>query len=284
MRKQYEYITDLVLTKLKEGVVPWEHYTRLSEPPKNMATDRPYRGINPFLLSLNGHSSPNYLTYNQAKELGGQVRKGERSSRIFFFKPLKKKDKKGNEETIPILKHYFVFNISQIDGLEDPWKPTTYSNKERRECELIKNAPHLPAIEEGSFQVATYNLGEDKIRLPKLEYCISSDHYYSTFFHEIIHGTGHKSRLDRPLTGYKRTKAYAKEELIAELGSAMLCSHYGFLKETIDNAASYIDYWISVFTDHKDIMYNAAAKAQTAVDYVLEEKNNDERAKKKETT
>ena len=213
------------------------------------------------------------MTYKQAKELGGQVKKGEKATPIFFFKMAEtdQLNDKGEPQKYPMLKQYSVFNLTQIEGIEDTFKPTVFKNKKKEEVEKFKNMPHLPKVIEEMFATASYNPESDEIKLPELKYCKSSDRHYKTCFHELVHSTGHESRLNRDLTGSYGSSKYAREELTAELEASILCAKFGFVNETIDNTTSYISHWIKAIEGDVTLVYKAASKAQKAVDFILQE-------------
>ena len=141
---------------------------------------RSIRGINPFLLGMSGFESPNWLTFKQAKELGGHVKKGEKASPIFFFKMIEKED-----EEYPMMQQYSVFNLCQIEGVEDTFKAPEFENEQKVDCEKFKNMKHLPEVVEGMYQTGSYSPELDKIKMPELKYCKTSDRYYKTLFHEL---------------------------------------------------------------------------------------------------
>lgn len=267
--KQYQAITEKIITKLNAGVIPWQKpFQSYFGLPKNMTTQKDYRGINILLLGSELYQSPNWLTYNQVKKLNGSVKKGEKSQGIFFFKLIESEvDDDKTPKQIPLLKKYSVFHITQTT-LEDPFQHQLKSKPKFRECETIISGDHLPNSQHGRSRAA-YNPEKDKIIIPYRKTFKSVELYYSVVFHELIHATGHKDRLNRTLSTDSKTDEYAEEELIAELGASMLCAHFGFENQTVDDSASYIQGWINALRNDHKLIYKASSKAQKAVDYIL---------------
>jgi len=274
MKNIYKHTTNLVIKKLKEGTVPWTSITSITGAglPKNFESKREYSGINTLMLGMAGYASPNYLTYKQAQALGGHVRKGESGEKVFYFQMVEKVNKEtGDKETYPMAKGYTVFNLSQIDGIEDDFVVEEFDNEKKQALENLKTQDHLPPVEEGLRSTGSYIPELDKINMPELKYCTSAERYYKTLCHEYAHSTGHESRLKRDLTGDFKSDKYAFEELIAELSASMLAGHYGFQDETIDCTASYINSWISRLENDHTLIYKASKEAQRVYKYILKE-------------
>src|ERR1700730_7047907 len=200
----YQIITDRIIAKLEQGVVPWKHYTTLRSDecaPRNLLSNRPYHGVNFFLLSMMGYQSPYWLTYRQAQELGGNVRKGEHSVPIVYWNFVEREDKEtGETKSVPFLKYFSVFNAEQVEGI-DAQIPTAVTEREttaNQEGELIvSNMPSRPRIENGAFPIACYCPSSDTVQMTAQKLCVSDERYYEVLFHALIHSTGHKSRLNR---------------------------------------------------------------------------------------
>jgi len=269
----YAEITNRIVEKLNEGVVPWKMpFLVNGNLPMNFISDRTYRGINLFLLGLEGYMSPYWLTYQQVDDVNGKVNKGEKSTPIKYFKMLEIKDKKSKKESevknIPLLKRYRVFNIAQTTL--KPEDITELPNKTIDDCEsFINSCERIPQIS-FSRDKACFNRTEDKIFMPNISSFVSSELYYSVLFHEIIHSTGHVTRLDRLKAKSKQDNEYAKEELVAELGASMLCGKFGFENKTIDNSATYIKYWICKLKENHKLIFSAASQSQKAIEFLLE--------------
>jgi len=276
--KVYELITDRIMEKLEQGCVPWHKpWAGNSEYPKNMITKKEYRGINVFTLSCAGYASPYWLTYKQAKELGGNIQKGEKGSPVVFWKWLEKKsDDDETEEKIPMLRYYTVFNVCQTEGIDEKKIPALaikYNELEKIEiCEqVIARMPKRPEIVHKE-QRAYYRPSNDTLNMPLFESFDDAEKFYSVIFHELTHSTGHQSRLNRKgiteITNFC-SKEYSKEELVAEMGAAFLCGHCQIENKTIDNSAAYIKSWLSELHDDKKMVVVAAAQAQKAADFIL---------------
>ena len=273
----YKIITDEIIKKLQSGKIPWKRSFRgVQLPPRNFKSNKMYKGINLLTLGMSGYKSPYWLTYKQAKDLGGQVKKGSKGTRILFAKMLNYKDKDDNERQRPIYKYSSVFNLDLIEGIDCPH--LLDEEQEEREFEYIENCENvlkimnekkrIPPIEYHDLMRAYYSPMEDVIRSCSIQDYISDEEYYSTLFHEIIHSTGHNSRLQRDMTGGKKSKSYAKEELIAEIGACFICGMTGIKTAIIDNSAAYIQSWLSALRDDPTLVVQAASRAQKAVEYL----------------
>ncbi len=280
----YEVVTDRILAALDEGVIPWRKPWKWGGAPRNLVTGKPYRGINVFLTVMQGYASPYWLTFKQAAELGGQVRKGEKGTPIIFWNWLKRQvpnsDGDIEEKETPYLRYYTVFNLAQIDGLVLPEDAAKDSFAPIVSCEeVIGRMPNPPAIVHG-FRQASYNRAKDTVRMPPRPSFKSKASYYATLYHELVHSTGNSSRLGRK--GIEENHAfgspeYSKEELIAECGASFLCGYTGIENDTIKNQAAYIEHWRKQLSADKKLVISAAAQAQKAVDFIL-----DKRAEKEE--
>ena len=212
----YQTVTDRILSSLKAGVIPWEKPWKSPRYaggpfPRNFYTGKPYRGINILLLWSSEYSSPFWLTFKQAQTLKGSVRKGEHGTPIVFYKQLPehaKKDEKapGEDERVPfVLCHYTVFNVEQCDGLTLPEisQPAIAPEVDEDElCESIvtgwENRPALYLTSPTEYR-AYYRPSTDSVHMPARSRFVDAPHYYSTLFHELVHSTGHESRLIAPL-------------------------------------------------------------------------------------
>lgn len=262
------------------------------------ANDRPYTGVNAFNLMLiaaeRGYTSRRWKTFKQIKADGNSVKKGEKATPIFFFKPIKIEETdpetgETEEKTIPYLKKYLVFNLDQTkegdpeaEAAEaaaalDPDAPRPIDR-----AEAFYSALDYLEIVEG---VPSYNPARDSIAMPPLENFISAEEYYSTLGHEYIHSTGHRDRLNREGITNKAARfgseLYAKEELIAELGSVLLMAHLGITAEPVqDNSAAYLKSWLRKLKDDPKELWRAAAEASKAAEWLkaAAEERTEERA------
>jgi antirestriction protein ArdC len=282
----YTRVTESLIAMLEAGCVPWRNPILgrgAAGHPRNFISGKPYRGVNVFLLAFaawsKGYSSSCWLTFNQARAKGGSVKKGEKSCMVVFWKPYETTDKEtGEKVTIPVLRHFNVFNAEQCDGIQVPdapaFEPLAFSPID--ECEkIVKGYEQSPSIEHGGSQ-PYYSPSLDTVRLPEPTRFESCEEYYGTLFHELAHSTGHKSRLDR---GQKANSApfgspdYGKEELIAEMAAAFLCGHAGISPVTIDNAAAYLAGWIKTLKGDHRLAISAAGAAQKAADWIRGERS-----------
>lgn len=273
----YSIVTNQIISQLESGVVPWRKPWR-TELPSNLISGKAYRGINTFLLASLGYGSRYWLTFNQAAKLGGTVRKGEKSSIVTFWNIGEEKlrnDSNGvTRKTKPfLLRYYRVFNVEQTEGIADK---LGLGNATPREfsidaCERIYSAmPNSPAMQQDSR--AWYRPSTDSVGMPSKSLFNSPEEYYSTLYHELTHSTGHSSRVGREGIEQLNTfgsESYSKEELIAEMGAAMLCGITGISPATIPNSAAYIQSWINKLKGDSKLLVSAASAAQKASDFIL---------------
>ena len=268
----YERITDRITALLERGTVPWHKPWKAKTGwPRNYVSNKPYRGINVFLLSAMSYESPCWLTFLQATQLGGSVRKGEKSCPVVFWKPMKIADEKsGEEKKIPLLRIYHVFNAAQCDGLQDAL-PVTDGIVTVKPAVIVAQMPQPPAIKHGMV-CAFYSPHDDCVGMPLRERFETEEGYHATLYHELVHSTGHEKRLKRATldkTSGFGSDPYCKEELIAEMGAAFLCGHAEIIERTIDSSAAYINGWLERIRDDKLLIVQAAAQAQKAADFIL---------------
>lgn len=281
----YERITSRIVAELEQGVRPWlkpwnaEHMAgRISRPLR--WNGKPYSGINVIMLwgeaTARGYACPIWMTYKQAQELGGQVRKGEGGSLVVYADCITRTDTdaatgEATEREIPFLKGYTVFNCEQIDSLpahynamaEAPLSPMQRDAK----AEAFFTATGASIRHSGSQ--AYYAVHDDHVQMPPFETFRDAESYYATLSHEVTHWTRHPSRLDRNF-GQTRwgDEGYAIEELVAELGSAFLCADLGLTPEPREDHASYIASWLKILKSDKRAVFSAASHAQRAADYL----------------
>lgn len=268
----YERITDRIITLLEQGTVPWHKPWKAQTGwPRNYVSHKSYRGINVFLLSSMSYESPCWLTFRQAEQLGGNVRKGEKSCPVVFWKPMTVEDKEtAKEKKVPLLRIYHVFNAAQCDGLKNA-PPVTESTVTVKPAEIVAQMPQPPMIKHG-MAFAFYSPHDDCVGMPLRERFTTEEGYYSTLFHEIVHSTGHEKRLKRVTLAENNgfgSDPYCREELIAEMGSAFLCGHAEIIDRTLDTSAAYISHWLERFRNDKTLIVQTAAQAQKATDFIL---------------
>jgi len=272
----YELITDKIIQQLESGVAPWRKPWR-AEMPCNLASGKQYRGLNVFLLGSQGYGSRYWLTFTQANKLGGHVKKGEKSSTVIFWNVGQEKiirNAAGVErKSKPILlRYYSVFNVEQTEGIADKLGlgNATPRFPSIEQCEAIVQAmPNAPRMEQSDR--AWYRPSTDSVGMPSRSLFNSSEEFYSTLFHELTHSTGHPSRVGREGIEQLNTfgsESYSKEELIAEMGAAMLCGVTGISPATIPNSAAYLKHWIERLRGDSKLLVSAASQAQKAADYI----------------
>jgi antirestriction protein ArdC len=273
----YQIITEQVIKQLESGVAPWRKPWR-TEMPMSLASLKPYRGVNVFLLATQGYTSRYWLTFNQCARLGGHVKQGQHSTLVTFWKnsPYKKHNSEtGEDETRRgfLLRYFRVFNLEQTEGIADrlgltgaPPRVPSIETCER----IVSEMPSRPRFESSS--AAWYRPLTDTIGIPHKERFESAETYYATLFHELGHSTGHPSRVGRD--GIENVNSfasdsYSREELIAEMSSAFLCGVSGISPATLTNSASYLQSWISRLRGDSRLLVSAASAAQKAADYIL---------------
>ena len=273
----YEIVTAEIIAKLEAGNCPWKKPWNTTAP-KNLVSQKEYRGINTFLLSASGFPSPYWLTYAQAVKLGGNVKKGEHGHIVVFWNVGTERiyfKKDGTEKTGKpfLLRYYRVFNLSQTEGIQSKLGIVDADSKPVPSigaCDtLLANMPDRPAIK--ASDRAWYRPSTDEIGIPDKSVFHSSEAFYATLFHELTHSTGHASRVGREGVEILNTfgsETYSKEELIAEMGSAMLCGVTGIAPVIIENSAAYLRSWISVLKGDSKLIVTAASAAQKACDYI----------------
>ncbi len=266
--KIYEMVTDRIIKLLESGVVPWRRPWKVGAA-VNWKTGKPYRGINTLLLEPG-----EYASFKQVSEAGGKVKKGEKGNIVVFWTWLEKEDEKSGEMTkIPFLRYYMVFEINkQCEGLQSKRNDQTFEHDPVEEAERIcRGYQDAPPVRFASGR-AFYRPSDDSISVPPLCDYEKPEEYYSTLFHEYVHSTGHENRLNR--SGITEIAAfgdetYSKEELVAEIGAAMLCGVAGIDNSTIENSAAYINSWLRKLKEDKKLIVQAAGQAQKAADYML---------------
>jgi len=277
----YQNITDAIIAQLESGVAPWVKPWAdgaVMGLPKRV-TGENYKGINVLMLwsaaHAQGYSSAFWMTFRQAMELGAQVRKGEKSTTIVYASvvTLEETDAAGEEteRVIPFLKTYAVFNAEQIDGLPEKFHadPVTFTMTEQRlEAVDAFFAKTGADIREGGTE-AFYAPDSDHIQMPPFTSFKTAHDFATTLFHEAVHWTKKESRLNRDFGGEKcGDAAYAREELVAEIGSAFLAADFGLEFEPRPDHAAYIATWLTVLKNDKRAIFQAASHAQKAVQYL----------------
>ncbi|TIV14258.1 MAG: DUF1738 domain-containing protein [Mesorhizobium sp.] len=279
IKDTYQRITDTIVEQLDAGtkpwIRPWRGSVRHSLIPRR-ATGEAYRGVNVLMLWVSGqmfgYEENTWMTYRQAQDLGGQVRKGEKGTLVVKYGTFTPQEREDDEDrSIPYLKGYTVFNVEQIENLPDRFVSPA------EELPSVP-VPHMETVEafvgntgakvSYSGTKACYRPSSDDILMPDRDRFESEVHLYSTLLHELSHWTGPKHRLDRDLSGRFGTECYAVEELVAELAASFLCADLGVAHNPRDNTAAYLASWLAVLKNDKRAIITAAAKAQAAADYL----------------
>jgi antirestriction protein ArdC len=279
----FERITRQIIAAVEAGVgtyqLPWHRWGTGTSQPINAISSRSYRGINTLLLwaaaEAAGYSSGRWATYRQWAEAGGQVRKGEKSTFILFWKSAAndqpeadESEKDGPGRPRIIGRVYSVFNAEQVEGVEPAATRPMLSPEERVEAAESFVAATGAQVRHGGDR-ACYVANIDQIWLPQFEQFRDAESYYSVLAHECVHWSGAKHRLNRDLSGRFGTDSYAMEELVAELGSAFIAGHLGLTIEPRPDHACYISSWLRVLSGDPRALLTAAAKAQEAADYLI---------------
>lgn len=273
----YDIVTERIIEQLEQGVIPWNRpWTGVRSGAYNRVSNKPYSLLNQMLLKHDGE----YATFKQWTEAGGKIRKGEKSEIIVFWKiqPVEKEHEDSTKEIkqIPLLRYFNVFHISQVDGVEGKPVVKLTELEPIKEAERIKEeykARENITIAEKITNEAFYRPSSDYIEVPFKEQYTAIEEFYSTLFHEMVHSTGHSTRLDRLSTGATArfgSETYSKEELVAEIGSASLLNILGIeTQKTFKNSSAYIQNWLQVLKNDNKFIVSASSKAEKAVNYIL---------------
>lgn len=280
----YDEVTARIITELEAGRLPWVQpwdKDGATSPglPRNALTARPYSGVNVLILWCavieHGWPSQSWLTFRQALEAGGCVRKGERGLTVVYadrFTPEAEKERAsregGDPRAVPFLKRFTVFNVAQCEGLRARLADDPAPLPER---EIVPVAEEVIAASGVEFRIggdkAFYAPDPDFVQVPPQPAFFEQINYYRTCLHELTHATGHAKRLGRDLRNAFGSKDYAREELVAEMGSAFLCAALG-IQPTIRHA-DYIGAWLAVLREDNRAIFRAASAASKAADWLL---------------
>lgn len=267
----YKEVTDSIIQQLENGALPWiKPWKTDSTADKNMISQKPYQGVNRLILGLSsmvqGFETPVWASFKQWQSLGANVRKGEKGTKIVFFSPIVKQDKSTGEESVyNCLKTYYVFNASQVDGVTIQ-TPSAESKPFNAIAEAEARIVKTGAIVTHGGDSAFYAPSVDKINVPHKSAFDCEASYYATMFHELVHWTGAKHRLDRTFGKRFADSQYAFEELVAEMGAAFLCQDYRIQGEL--RHAGYLQSWLKVLREDSKAIFKASALAQKAVDHI----------------
>ncbi|QNF31292.1 DUF1738 domain-containing protein (plasmid) [Adhaeribacter swui] len=298
-----EEVTNEVIAQLEQGKVFWKKPWSSYGLPKNYVSDRAYEGFNAFYLNyITGkrkYKTPYFLTFKQAKDLRGNVRKGEKGTQIIFWKIFNNKIGEKTTlagETKDIVQTKFVpfiwtvFNIDQVEGVSFnlPGDVERTDNQIIEACQnVVNNYPEpAPRIEHGGSE-AYYLPAFDKVQMPDIKTFINAQAYHSTLFHELIHSTGHEIRLNRFTEEDKATQFgdinYSKEELVAEMGASFLNAFTGIKEIVFENSVAYLQGWIKKLKDDKTMIIYASTKAFKAASFILGHKSEHQNQEQQDT-
>ena len=268
----YAEVTNRIIAQLEEGCCPWAKPWIASSQAVSHTTGKPYSLLNQMLLGKPGE----YLTFSQCQKEGGKIKKGEKAQMVVFWKWIETEDEETHEKKeVPFLRYFNVFHVDQCEGITAKHATSVQSNvKPDEEAEQIISS-YLTAsgvtLQHLEGDRAFYQPSTDSVTIPLLKQFSETAEYYSTTFHELIHSTGHSSRLNRlEKTAFFGSEAYSKEELIAEIGSATLVNHCGLeTTSSFRNSAAYIQGWLKALRNDKRFIVSASGKAEKAVDLLL---------------
>lgn len=279
-------ITDSIIQQLETGATPWVKPWRSlrglpgNGSPYNAAKNRPYRGCNYFWLLQQPYSNPAWLTFDQAQKMGGNVKAGQKGTPVIYWNIQRRtgKDSEGNDAVtaVPFIKHYWVFNVEQCEGLRLPEiekEPEPDWSPESNVMALVDRLELQGGLTHGGDN-AFYAPSRDVISMPAMAAFNSPENYHATLLHEATHATGAKHRLDRLTPAKFASEEYAYEELVAELGAAMLCAHCGIDGDL--RHAGYIESWLKALKNDKKFIISASAKAQQALDFLTASQQKEE--------
>lgn len=268
MTSVYEIVTNKIIEQLESvDVNNWQKpWFDIGTMPRNAISGKQYRGVNVFLLAQKGNA---FASYKQWESKGCQVKKGSKSSLVTFWTPIEKEDK----EKAFIMRYYNVFSADQVEGdfAREVEKPKTVTNKHERIANaetLINGYMARSGIGQSTGDCASYSPSLDRIQIPDMGQFNTPETYYSTFLHEAVHSTGHETRLKRDLKNGFGSRDYAFEELIAELGAAMLCAELGIDNLPRNDHAAYIKSWLRALKGDSKYVIQAASRAQKAADFI----------------
>jgi len=273
-----QLITDRIISELEKGATPWVKPWRTLKGtpgegmPYNPASGTVYRGVNHFWLGMQPYALPHYVTFKQAQALGGTVKADQKGTPVVYWNVHRKETTGDNGESVTsayaFIKHYYVFNVEQCEGLNlpDMPEPPQVDWNSCDQADAIVSRLNLSGGLTHAGDSAYFRPSSDAIVMPAMAAFDSRENYYATLLHESVHASGHDSRLKRITPARFGSEEYAFEELVAELGAAMLCAHCGIDGDL--RHAGYIESWLKALRNDKKFILSASAKAQQAMDYL----------------
>ena len=289
MNNLYEEVTNQIISMMEQGQIPWHKpWAGTSSGAISHSTGKPYSLLNQILLAVPGE----YITFNQCQKEGGKVRKGSKAKHVYFWKlyrkdatdedgnPILKEDGTPKQVSIPVLKSFQVFHISECEGISPRWTDKLPASPaqpvEAAEAALTAYVQRegIRLIADQISGQAYYSPARDLINIPCIGQYQNSAEYYSTAFHEATHSTGHPSRLHRFEVNDSNaafgSENYSKEELTAEIGAACILHQMGIgTPDSLRNSAAYLQGWLSALKNDKQLIIGAAARAEKAIKMIL---------------
>jgi len=290
----YSIVNERIIEKLEQGTVPWQQPWTVAGVPMNGISKRAYRGINVMLLAMLGYEHNIFMTFKQIKEIGGSVKRGEHGNMVVFWNYVERNEaqKERTDGTpleemakkVPMLRYYSVYNVAQCEGIPEKYLAKAAHNWEPiQKCdEIVSGMPKQPRIVH-SKQSAFYDPLKDYVNMPKYNSFVRPEAFYSTLFHELVHSTGHNSRLERKgllEMAEFGSEPYSQEELVAEIGTCYLQSYAGIITE-FEQSAAYIEHWLKVLRGDHRFIFTAFTLAQKATDFILNIKDEVEDSEQK---
>lgn len=289
-RDLYAEVTNQIISLLEKGITPWRQTWSSYGLARNYVTNHIYRGINRLLLNNTQYSIPYFMTFRQVKQLNGKIKKGAKADQAYYFsiyykdehnkiisveeaQQLKKEGK--TIKTFRLLKYFNIYNIANIEGIE--FNIPEVQLKENKQIEkfesIIKDMPNRPEIQFNNANEAYYNPILDYINMPDIKQFETSEEYYVTLFHELVHSSGYKSRLNRKGITQAHQFAsipYSEEEIIAEMGAAFLSAEVGINYDAVvENNAAYLQGWLNKLKADKRFIFKVSGQVQQATRYIL---------------
>jgi antirestriction protein ArdC len=276
MATVHEIITQRFIDSMnKDGIPPWQKGFVGGTRPMNLESKKAYSGINIWLTLTSGRGTPYWLTWNQIQKRNGKIKTDEKSTPLVFSKQNFKEDSDGNQKKYWVTRYYKVWNLDQVDGIEYP-KLSVRVHEPLKEAEAIVNGiiPRFigPEIQYGDVFNPCYKILQDIIQMPNPEQFHKQERFYKTLFHELVHSTGHESRLARFTNKDNELilsdESYGFEELVAEIGASFLCNECGILPAIEDITQAYVKHWAQELHAHPKMIMQAASAAQKAFNLI----------------
>lgn len=271
----YQAVTDRIIAQLEQGIIPWKKpWTGAGHQAISHSTGKPYSLLNQMMLGRAGE----YATFKQIQDEGGRVKKGAKSSMIVFWKWVEQKGEENPEEVkkIPFLRYFNVFHIDDCEGIKAKYAaelPKEYASADEAAEQIITDYLSRSGVKltHEAGDRAFYTPSADAVTLPLREQFAQTAEYYGTAFHELVHSTGHESRLNRiEKLAFFGSESYSKEELVAEIGSAALVHQVGLeTEDSFRNATAYVQNWLKALKNDKKLIVSASGKAEKAVALIL---------------